>query len=165
MSLFEITIQRKEGDAWPAVVRHQPGAGALARWSRGRLALHLGDLDPLLPSQKEYGLRLGQALFRDDIRDAFVRAVANAVATAKDAEEPLRALVLVAGPEELDGDYDLAPFDVAATVVGIQDGLGECPCDPSSWKPPASRKVNPFLSEPVAGRPHSNWRRLWRSRC
>jgi hypothetical protein len=24
MSLFEITIQRKDDDAWPVVVRHQP---------------------------------------------------------------------------------------------------------------------------------------------
>lgn len=63
MSLFEITIQRKDGDAWPVVARHQPGDGALVRWSRERLALALADLDPLLPSQEEYGLRLGQALF------------------------------------------------------------------------------------------------------
>lgn len=31
----------------------------------------------------------------------------------------LRALVLVAGPESLSGDYKLAPFDVPATIAGI----------------------------------------------
>jgi len=49
----------------------------------------------------------------------------------------LRALVLVAGPESLSGDYKLAPFDVAATIAGVQnalrapDGLpgGDIPCD------------------------------------
>ena len=39
MSVFEITVQRKEEDAWPVVVRHQPGAQDLAQWSRGRLEL------------------------------------------------------------------------------------------------------------------------------
>jgi WD40 repeat protein/energy-coupling factor transporter ATP-binding protein EcfA2 len=189
MSVFEITIQRKDDDAWPVVVRHQPGAHDLTLWSRGRLDLDLEALAPLIPSRKEYGLLLGKALFQDDIRDAFVRAVAEAkaLAGAKVADEPLRvllnveaedlrrlhweqlhapldrgwdflllnqgtpfslylpsqiqlrfppigrrdlrALLLVAGPEELDGDYRLDPFDVRATVGSIQHGLGEIPCD------------------------------------
>jgi len=41
----------------------------------------------------------------------------------------LRALLLVAGPESLSGDYKLAPFDVAATIAGIQATLGDIPCD------------------------------------
>jgi hypothetical protein len=41
----------------------------------------------------------------------------------------LRALVLVAGPESLSGEYKLAPFDVAATIAGIQSALGDIPCD------------------------------------
>jgi hypothetical protein len=183
MSVFEITLQRRDDDTWPVAIRHQPGAGALALSSRGRLDLDPGDLIPLLPSQREYGLRLGKALFREEVRDAFVRAVAK----AKSADEPLRvwlnveagdlrhlhweqlcapldrgwdylllnqgtpfslhlpsqidrrfpaigrgdlrALVLVAGPQDLDGDYHLAPFEVAATVESIQNALGEIPCD------------------------------------
>jgi len=183
MSVFEITIQRKDDDAWPVVVRHQPGAQALARWSRGRLDLDLACLKLMRSTDKEYGALLGQALFREEIRDAFVRAVTE----ARDGDEPLRvlliveaddlrdlhweqlcapldrgwdylllnqgtpfslylpsqierrfppigrrdlrALVLVASPEELDGDYQLAPFDAAATVRGIQHALGEIPCD------------------------------------
>ncbi len=41
----------------------------------------------------------------------------------------LRALVLVAGPETLSGDYKLASFDVPATLAGIQESLGDIPCD------------------------------------
>jgi formylglycine-generating enzyme required for sulfatase activity len=41
----------------------------------------------------------------------------------------LRALVLVAGPEDLDRHYELVPFAVAATVTSIQYALGEIPCD------------------------------------
>jgi WD40 repeat protein/energy-coupling factor transporter ATP-binding protein EcfA2 len=183
MSVFEITIQRKDEDAWPVVVRHQPGAQALAQWSRGRLDLDPGTLDLLLPSRKEYGLLLGKALFQGDIRDAFVRAVAEAKAGGEplrvllniEAEElrplhweklhapfdrgwdylllnqgtpfslylpsqiqlrfppigrrDLRALILVAGPEELEGDYRLASFDVAATVDSLRQALGQIPCD------------------------------------
>lgn len=91
MSLFEITIQRKEGDVWPVVVRHQPGSGGPALWSRGRLALDLAALDLLLPSSQAYGLLLGEALFQADIRDAFVRAAAE----AKVANESLRVLLIV----------------------------------------------------------------------
>ena len=91
MSVFEIALQRKDEDAWPVFVRHQPGAGALELSRRGRLGLDPGDLAPLLPSQKEYGLHLGEALFRDDVRDAFVRAVAK----ARSADEPLRVLLSV----------------------------------------------------------------------
>ncbi|MCG2786838.1 MAG: CHAT domain-containing protein, partial [Anaerolineae bacterium] len=41
----------------------------------------------------------------------------------------LRALVLVAGPEALSGDYKLAPFGVEATTASIQEALGDIPCD------------------------------------
>lgn len=41
----------------------------------------------------------------------------------------LRSLVLVAGPESLSGDYKLAPFDVLATIAGVQTALGDIPCD------------------------------------
>ena len=41
----------------------------------------------------------------------------------------LRALVLVAGPESLSGDYKLDSFDVAATTASVQAALGDIPCD------------------------------------
>jgi energy-coupling factor transporter ATP-binding protein EcfA2 len=193
MSVFEITIQRRVGDAWPVVARYQPGAGALTQWSWGKLHLDLDKLALLQPKDKEYGLRLGKALFRQEIQEGeresvqedIRRAFSKAMAQASKAE-PLRvlliveddalrrvhwgqlcaplglkwdyllpnqttpfslylpsqiphrfppigrrdlsALLLVAGPEELHGDYGLPDFDVAATVASIQEALGEIPC-------------------------------------
>jgi hypothetical protein len=46
-------------------------------------------LEPLLSLEKEYGLRLGKALFADEIRDAFNRAVAE----AKAADDLLHVLL------------------------------------------------------------------------
>jgi hypothetical protein len=123
--------------------------------------------------EKQYAQLLGEAIFHDEVRDAFVRAVAEAKADndnlrvllfveAEDlyslhweqlaglfdrgwdylllnqgtpfslylpsqierrfppiGRRDLRALVLVAGPEELAGDYKLAQFDVAATVRSV----------------------------------------------
>ena len=40
----------------------------------------------------------------------------------------LRALLLVASPKDSDA-YNLAPFDVAATVAGVRSALGDIPCD------------------------------------
>jgi len=183
VSLFEITIQPKEGDAWPVVARYEPEAGALEQRNQGRLELDPKALVSLRPLEKAYGLLLGKALFRDDIRDAFVRALGIAgqqneplhVVLLVDAaglrdlhweqlyapldrtwdylllnqltpfslyppsqvsrpfpaigRRDLRALVLVAGPQELEGDYGLAPFDVVATAESVQQALGDIPCD------------------------------------
>jgi hypothetical protein len=96
MSLFEITIQRKDDDTWPVVVRHQPGPHELTLWSRGELDLDLEALISLLPSDKTYGLLLGKALFQEDIRDAFVRAVAESKALAGACVLPRRRALAVA---------------------------------------------------------------------
>ena len=109
MSVFEITIQRKDEDTWPVVVRYQPGAHELSLWSRGRLELDPQTLVPMLPSQKECGRRLGKAVFRRDIRDGFVRAVAKAKVMGK----PLRMLQIVKanGLRGLHWAQLHAPFD------------------------------------------------------
>jgi WD40 repeat protein len=180
VAVFEITIQHRTGDTWPIVVRHQPGAGALTRWSRGILDLDLAALDLLPPTDKEYSKLLGQALFRDHVRDAYVAAVAALtpdaylrvllIVEAGDlrgrhwhqlcapigrrwdplllnqrtpfslylpaeierrfppiGRRDLRALIVVAGPEDLDGDYGLDPFDRPGTVDSIQEALGDIP--------------------------------------
>jgi WD40 repeat protein len=41
----------------------------------------------------------------------------------------LRALLLVAGPESLFGDYQLDPFDIPTTTESVRTALGEIPCD------------------------------------
>jgi tetratricopeptide (TPR) repeat protein len=183
LNTFEITIQRKAGQSWPLVIRHNPGEHALALWSRGELEFDPKKLEGLSPTSREFGQSLGKALFQDDIRDAFVRAVAEAKSAGEalrmllfvEAEDlrtlhweqlhapfdrgwdylllnqstpfslylpsqierrfppigrrDLRALILVAGAEELEGDWGLAPFDVDATVASVRTALGEIPSD------------------------------------
>jgi hypothetical protein len=116
MSTFEITIERQTEAGWPIVVE-RTSPGAVLRL-RAEGILHLGPdtgnallaamLDP-----RAYGEILGQALFCDDIRDAFTRARAE---TADD--DRLRVLLTVEDPvlrgyrwerlcAPLDGDWDL----------------------------------------------------------
>lgn len=91
MHTFEITIQRKVDDHWPIVV--EQGQAGVFLPIRDEGALHL-DLTTLLSQADplDYGTVLGQALFRDDIRDAFVRARA-------DSEDNLRVLLFVEDDE------------------------------------------------------------------
>jgi len=194
LSTFEITVQRKVDGEWPLVVRHQPGQGALSLWSRGKLVLDPATLDFTTAGEKDYAIALGEAIFHDDIRDAFVRAVAEAkqdndtlrVLLFIEAEDlyslhweqlaglfdrgwdylllnqgtpfslylpsqierrfppigrrDLRALILVAGPEEIAGDHRLASFDVKATVEAARNALGEIPSDVLASVPEAVGK-------------------------
>jgi hypothetical protein len=73
MNIFEITVQRKTDNRWPAVVE-QSRAGALPFVKRGWLELEQARLLPQVVAQG-YGRILGQALFQDDVRDAFVQAL------------------------------------------------------------------------------------------
>ena len=183
MGLFEITVQRQAVGTWPVVVRYQPSSGELTQWRWGRLALDLNDMVALFHSEKQYGELLGRALFREEIREAFVHAVAAVtsvdeslrvllIVEADDlrhlhweqlhapldgvwdylllnqrtpfslytpsrigrhfppiGRRDLRALLLVSGREELEGDYGLSYFDIVATVSSVQRALGEIPCD------------------------------------
>jgi WD40 repeat protein/energy-coupling factor transporter ATP-binding protein EcfA2 len=91
MNTFEITIQRKEGDSWPIVAEYSHPDTLLPLRSEGRLQLSQEDfqeLTSLLGGPKQYGRKLGRALFQEDVRDAFVRAV-------YDSEEPLRVLLFI----------------------------------------------------------------------
>jgi hypothetical protein len=68
-SALEITIQRRLDGAWPVVAEyHRPGTLLSVR-SEGRLELAS---EPSSPDPRTYGTELGQALFREAIRDAFV---------------------------------------------------------------------------------------------
>jgi hypothetical protein len=44
-------------------------------------------------------------------------------------KEDLRALIVIANPESLKEEYDLAQIDVDTTVAKIQAALGDIPCD------------------------------------
>ncbi|WP_242048435.1 MULTISPECIES: eIF2A-related protein [Nostocaceae] len=80
MNTFEINIQRKLGKHWPIVVEHSRPGELLSSRSEGTLELTAEDLQKLtslLGQPLEYGTFLGKALFKEEIRDAFIRALHN----------------------------------------------------------------------------------------
>src|SRR5262245_8019556 len=87
MHTFEITIQRKAGDAWPVVVEQSTSGVFLPVRDEGTLRLDLTELASQT-TPKEYGLVLGRALFHDEVRDAFVQALTK-------SEDYLRVLLFV----------------------------------------------------------------------
>src|SRR5262245_10500520 len=88
MNTFEITVQRKAGKSWPVVTEYSRAGVLLPTRTEGMLALEPEDfpaLISLLGQPQAYGARLGQALFRDAVRDAFVGAL-------RESEDRLRVL-------------------------------------------------------------------------
>jgi WD40 repeat protein len=191
MNIFEITIQRQTKNGWPAVVKYTKDSEFLPIRRQGILKLNNDDnfaqLTALLGQPKKYGAMLGKALFYDDVRDAFVSALANLknnqdsqklehlhvllYVEAEDLKElrweklcapldgewdflalnqqipfslyipasterlfpaigrrDLQALIIAASPEGL-GRFQLAPFDVQATISSVKTALGDIPCD------------------------------------
>src|SRR3954467_4646702 len=87
MNTFGITVERKTGDGWPVVVEQSRPGAFLPLRREGLLALDEGALiSEAVP--RDYGTLLGKALFRDDVRDAFVQARAE-------SDELLRVLLFV----------------------------------------------------------------------
>jgi energy-coupling factor transporter ATP-binding protein EcfA2 len=178
VSTFEITVQRRADDGWHVVVEQGSPGTSLPVRVEGVLRLEPDELRSRA-TPKEYGTLLGQALFRDDVRDAFVRAIPTkderlhvllfveapdlrtlrwerlcapidgawdflalhqrvpfslhlpspiAADFGPIGSRDLRALVVAACPEGLEGD-GLKPFDVAAAVSSVRGALGEIPCD------------------------------------
>jgi WD40 repeat protein len=182
MSTFEITLQRKIDNDWPAIGVFSREGDFLPIRTESRLEL---DVQGLLrfANPRDYGKALGKALFRDNLRDALARAQTQAredqtplrILLNVEAEDlkplhwerlcaplegvwdflclnqstpfslylpsltdrrfppigrrDLRALVLVASPEELDGDFGLAPFDIPATIASLRQSFGDIPHD------------------------------------
>jgi WD40 repeat protein len=116
MNTFEITIQRRSGDSWPIVVEHSRPGELLPLRSEGSLKLtseNLQQLTSLLGQTPDYGTLLGKALFRDEIRDAFVSAL-------RETQEALRVLLFIEASDKelrtlrweklcapIDGDWQL----------------------------------------------------------
>src|SRR4051812_17044192 len=95
MNTVEITVQRKSGAFWPIVVEQTAAGVFLPVRDEGVLQVNLEEFREQLNSQtsaKEYGTLLGQALFRDDIRDAFVQALAK-------SDERLHVLLFIEDAE------------------------------------------------------------------
>lgn len=78
MNIFEITIQRKYEDSWRVVTEYTK-MGELPIRREGTLKLNSKDnfaeIGALLP--RKYGEMMSKALFYDDVRDAFVEALAQ----------------------------------------------------------------------------------------
>ena len=74
MNTFEITIQKKRDDFWPVVVERRASNMELAIRDEGVLFLDKSALNlHLMPLA--YGIALGKALFRETVRDAFIKAL------------------------------------------------------------------------------------------
>jgi len=90
---FEITIQSKSGDdSWPIVLKCKQLDG-LTTHSSGILQLSKDDFTKLTQEQeneKAYGILLGKALFRGNVRETFVRALAKS-----SQDSPLRILLSI----------------------------------------------------------------------
>jgi hypothetical protein len=91
MDAFEITIQRQAGDSWPVVVEQRTSGAFLPVRAEGRLRIDTDELRVEAHDPRAYGARLGQALFDDGVRDAFVQALAK-------TEDRLRVLLFVEDP-------------------------------------------------------------------
>lgn len=91
MDTFEIDVRPGSGNSWPVVTTFSPAGVLLPLLAKGMLALSAEDLEELtslLGKPQEYGAWLGRALFRDEVRDAFTRALAR-------SEDRLRVLLSI----------------------------------------------------------------------
>jgi WD40 repeat protein len=186
LSVFRIRIQDKQSEiSWK--VRLELYQDETLREKKGIFQFQREDFSKLQNlSVKDYGIYLGKALFKNELREFFVSAFHNSEQSMKVAlsielddspesqqlktlhwerlcapiedaweylalnqrlpfthhvstgnlrkysliqKENLRALILIANPEDLEAEYNLAPIDVEATVERIQDAFGEIKCD------------------------------------
>ncbi|MBD2494298.1 hypothetical protein [Nostoc sp. FACHB-280] len=123
---FEITIQSKSSNGWPIVIRCKQPDG-LTLHSRGILQLGEEDFYKLTEKQeneKEYGILLGKHLFRDNVRDTFLRVLPK---SSHDC--PLRILLSIEAADRdeirtLHWERLCAPIDVnhskVIRVVSVQ---------------------------------------------
>lgn len=95
---FEITIQSKSGkNSWPVVIRCKQPDG-LTIHAKGILILNPNDFAKLIENsenEKEYGILLGKALFREEVRDTFIRAFSKS-----SQDNPLRILLAIEAAQE-----------------------------------------------------------------
>src|SRR5207245_1519822 len=118
MNTFEITVQRRAGNAWPIVVEQSVQGVLLLVRNEGSLNADLEALKSQLNCQstpKEYGTLLGQAVFQGDIRDALVQALAKSadrLHVLLFAEDPdLKGLRWERLCAPLDGGWDFLALD------------------------------------------------------
>jgi hypothetical protein len=76
LAIFEIAIQRASEEGWPVVVEWSDSNAGLPVRSDGLSQFDLVALNSQI-TPRDYGTILGKALFRDDVRDAFLQALAR----------------------------------------------------------------------------------------
>src|SRR5262245_42585335 len=94
MHSFEITVRRGNAEQPLVAVEYARGDGGFPLHREGPLQLAADaatQLRVLMAQPKEYGTLLGEAVFRDGVRDAFVGALG--------AVDPLRVLLTVEDAE------------------------------------------------------------------
>jgi hypothetical protein len=75
MPTLELTLQRKTDSGYPVVAALTRPGGFLPLRREGMLQLDIAALAELQFDPLEYSTALGQALFMDEIRDTFVKAL------------------------------------------------------------------------------------------
>ncbi len=88
MHTFEITLRRLYEGSYPLIVEESQGDAQLPIRVEGALKLDQAQLAALETDSEDYGRTLSEALFRDEIRDAFVEALAR-------TEARLRVLLFI----------------------------------------------------------------------
>src|SRR5262245_3103471 len=118
MDAFEITIQRQAGDSWPVVVEQRTSGAFLPVRAEGRLRIDEEELRADALDPRAYGARLGQALFADGVRDAFVQALAK-------SPDRLRILLFVEDPalRHLRWERLCAPLDGGWPLLALNQRL------------------------------------------
>jgi hypothetical protein len=104
MNILELTLQRKTDSGYPVIAALTRPGGFLPLRREGMLNLDPAALAEFQYDPLAYGTALGQALFVDEIRDTFVKAL---------GDEPLRVLLSVETPDlcAIDWHCLAAPFD------------------------------------------------------
>ena len=92
VSTFELTLQRSIDGAWPVVAELNAADGSLPVRRDGTLTLDLPTVLSLDADRRAYGTALGQALFRETVRDLFVTALAS-------ESDEVRVLLTVEAPD------------------------------------------------------------------
>ena len=108
MSILEIVIQRGADQEWPVLLKHSRPGELFAVRSQGTIQITNEDL-LASGSMKEYGKKLGEQLFRNDILAMF----ASALAQARHTKDFLRILLTVEdyNLREIHWERLCAPFD------------------------------------------------------
>lgn len=113
MDTFEITIQRRIDNGWPVVIEQKTAASSIPVRKEGLFVFDESELDLHL-TPRAYGTLLGQSLFREEIRSAFAKAIAE-------SNDRLRVLLFIEAEDLLPLRWErlCAPLDSDWTFLSL----------------------------------------------